>query len=105
MRASREKIANRIIQSYLMLKVPVGYALVKNCRSLIEARTGEAVDDEELENVLIRFLDLTLFYLNKEGTTPNLKEEFYNITDEVLSNREEDEDEELEDRDYGRDRF
>lgn len=93
----REKIAYRIVKSHLMLKVPVGYSQVRLCRQKIQDRFNVRPDDKELESILARFMDLTLYYFGNESVKANLKEEFYNIAEEVLGKGDYEEKEEMED--------
>lgn len=94
--AAANKIAERVLTSYMVLKVPLGYALVKNAKAIIEQHTGADIEDEDLEEIFARFLDLVVFALVKDtqagGEMPQ-PDEFYAVAKEVLDSLKEDEDE------------
>lgn len=107
-------------KSYMVLKVPVGYSLLKNAKAIIEHKTGTKVDDEDLEEIFARFLDLVVFGLMKDtenvGSAMPSADAFVEVADEVLTNSDkyddeldfddEDEDEELRfDEDEGDERY
>jgi hypothetical protein len=114
--ASRHSIASRIVNAYMVLKVPVGYSFIHNAKSIISAHSGVAVEDEDLEAIIARFLDLVIFSLTKDpdhaGDSMPSTEQFFQIVDEVLQSSDrygDDEDdmdryddEDLDDEDEGR---
>lgn len=95
--AAANKIAERLLTSYMVLKVPLGYALVRNAKSAIEQQTGAQIEDEDLEEIFARFLDLVVFALMKDtqsGAQMPKPEEFYAVAKEVLDSLNEDEEDE-----------
>lgn len=96
-----DKIASRTIESYLMLKVPVGYSLMKNTKALIESQLGEAPTDDELEEIYARFLDLVIFGLMRDvkeiGTSFPEPNHFYDVVKEVMQESSQDQDDDDQD--------
>lgn len=101
-----QKIANNIMQkkAYLVLKVPVGYALLKNSKDVLQNKVGLRVDDEDLEEIFSRFLDLVIFGLMKDtenmGNSMPSADAFIQVAEEVLEDKYENEDEEFEDEEF-----
>jgi len=82
-----DKIATRKIEAYLMLKVPVGYSLMRNARALLQNQLGFQASDEDMEEIFARFLDLVIFGLMRDsdqlgGAFPS-PEHFYEVVKEV----------------------
>jgi hypothetical protein len=106
------KIANRVArrfkQAYLSVKIPVNYAFVLNCKKLLAEQNIEA-EDEDLLEILSRYLDLVIFGLCN-GSTPS-QDDLINIANEVVSeyndlDGDEDFEEDFEDEDFEQeDRF
>lgn len=94
----RNKIADRIINGYLTVKVPIGYAFIRRAKGLIESKLGESPSDDELESIASRLLDLVLYALSNEGQPsegqkmPSM-EDFFQIAQEVMHEDDEDEEE------------
>jgi len=90
--ASRMSIANRIVNSYMVLKVPVGYSFIHNAKAIINAHCGYQIEDEDLEAIIARFLDLVIFSLTKDpehaGDAMPSTDQFFQIVDEVLQSSE-----------------
>lgn len=91
--ARQHTIAHRIVKkSYMVLKVPVGYSFIHNAKAIIGAHTGAQVEDEDLEAIIARFLDLVIFSLTKDpehaGDTMPTTDQFFQIVDEVLQSSE-----------------
>lgn len=84
MKPKRSKIATRVSErfkkSFLSVKIPVNYALVVNCKKLLEESEIQA-DDEMLEEILSRYLDLVIYGLCN-GASPS-KDDLLNIAREV----------------------
>ena len=104
--AARHKVADRIVNSYMVLKVPVGYSFIHNAKSIISAHAGVDVADEDLEAIIARFLDLVIFSLTKDperaGDAMPSTDQFFQIVDEVLSSSEryDGDEDEFEDEDF-----
>ena len=103
--AARHSVANRLVNSYMVLKVPVGYSFIHNAKAIISAHCGISVEDEDLEAIIARFLDLVIFNLTKDpdhaGDSMPSTDQFFQIADEVLAtseNRYGDDDGDDEDR-------
>jgi len=101
-----EKIAQRSIESYIMLKLPLGYSLVQNAKSIVKNHAGVDIQDEDLEEVLARFLDLIVFSLMKDvkdlGSEMPQPDAFYKIVGDVIKESQEDGDIEFADDDEDR---
>jgi len=97
------KIANRIITSYMALKIPVGYSIATNTKHVLMAKFGCEFSDEQIEEIFARFLDVVVFGLirdtNNVGSGLPQAEDFYNIAYEVyqqdLQQEQEDADDEI----------
>jgi hypothetical protein len=104
-----DKIASRVVNSYMVLKVPLGYSLVRNAKQIIEQQTGISVADEDLEEIFARFLDLVVFGLTKDtenvGSSMPQPDSFYQVAKEVLESSDEYDDDEDELGDDDMDRF
>src|SRR5271166_5558721 len=111
MSAKTRKVADRIISGYITVKVPVGYAVVKKIKGLVESSGKGTPSDEELEEIASRFLDLALYSVTQEQRTEDPSDETHRVTlhdllqvaDEVMHSDEdeldfddEDEDEDME---------
>ena len=87
-----DKIATRTVEAYLMLKVPVGYSLLRNTKALLQSQMGADVSDEDLEEIFARFLDLVIFGLmrdsNQIGSSFPSPEHFYEVVQEVMQQNE-----------------
>jgi hypothetical protein len=100
-----QKIANNIMQkkAYMVLKVPVGYALLKNSKDVLQKKIGIQVQDEDLEEIFARFIDLVIFGLMKDtenvGTSMPSADAFVQVAEEVLQDNY-DSDEDFEDSDF-----
>lgn len=79
------KVAERFKQAFLSIKLPVNYALVVNCKKLLAEHNLEC-DDEMLEEILSRYLDLVIYGLCN-GNTPT-KEDLLNVATEVMGEYE-----------------
>ena len=94
------RIAERIITGFLTVKVPIGYAFIRNARGLIESKMGTAPTDDQLESIASRFLDLALFYLTQPDEGGNFKmptsDDFFKIVEEVMGGDDGDSDEEYD---------
>jgi DNA repair ATPase RecN len=97
-----KKIANRVArrfkQAYLSMKIPVNYAFIVNCKKMLSEQ-GIEVEDEDLQEILSRYLDLVIYGLCN-GTAPS-KEDLINIAQDFVTeyndlDEDEDEDEDLE---------
>lgn len=89
------KVAHRFKVSFLSVKLPVNYALVVNCKKLLSESQIEA-DDEMLEEILSRYLDLVIYGLCN-GASPS-KEDLLAIAKEVVG--EYDVEEDFDDEDF-----
>lgn len=102
-----EKVADKIVNSYMALKIPVGYSFIHNAKQILQQQFGCEIDDDQLQEVFARFLDAIIFGLIKDtqnvgGAMPTA-ENFYAIALEVLQNSyDENEDDEDEDEDLSR---
>jgi hypothetical protein len=100
-----QKIANNIMQkkAYMVLKVPVGYALLKNSKDVLQKKIGIGVQDEDLEEIFARFIDLVIFGLMKDtenvGTSMPSADAFVQVAEEVLQDNYDDS-EDFEDSDF-----
>lgn len=87
-----DKIASRTKEAYLMLKVPVGYSLMRNTRALLLNQMGTDATDEDLEEIFARFLDLVIFGLmrdsNQIGSSFPSPEHFYEVVKEVMEQKQ-----------------
>lgn len=92
------KVSERFKKAFLSVKIPVNYALVVNCKKLLQESEIDA-DDDMLEEILSRYLDLVIYGLCNNSTPT--KEDLLNIALEVMDESEEDFDEdEFEDDDF-----
>jgi len=87
-----DRIASRTVEAYLMLKVPVGYSLMRNTKALIQSQLGAEAQDEDLEEIFARFLDLVIFGLmrdsNQIGSSFPSPEHFYEVVKEVMQEQD-----------------
>lgn len=88
------KVAERFKTAFLSVKLPVNYALVVNCKKLLSESQIE-VDDEMLEEILSRYLDVVVYGLCN-NTTPS-KEDLLSIALEVSEEFQDDLDEDFSD--------
>lgn len=75
------KVAERFKQAFLSVKLPVNYALVVNCKKLLAEHNLDC-DDEMLEEILSRYLDLVIYGLCNDNTPT--KEDLLNVATEVM---------------------
>jgi hypothetical protein len=76
------KVAERFKEAFLSIKLPVNYALVVNCKKLLSENNLNC-DDEMLEEILSRYLDLVIYGLCNDSVPT--KEDLLNVATEVMS--------------------
>ena len=76
-------VADRFKRAFLSIKIPVNYALVLNCKRILE---GYNLSNEMLVDILARYLDLVIYGICND-TSPT-KEDLLKIAAEVASEYE-----------------